>query len=52
MGKTFRDLHGGGGPCMGPIGVKAHLANRSYRHSVQIEGHKLTRQGAVSAAPF
>lgn len=37
---------------MGPIGVKAHLAPfvRSYS-VVQIES-MLTRQGAVSAAPF
>lgn len=37
---------------MGPIGVKAHLAPFVPGHSVvQIEG-MLTRQGAVSAAPF
>ncbi|EPE3661873.1 glycine dehydrogenase (aminomethyl-transferring), partial [Escherichia coli] len=41
-----------GGPGMGPIGVKAHLAPFVPGHSVvQIEG-MLTRQGAVSAAPF
>ncbi|NRF37066.1 glycine dehydrogenase (aminomethyl-transferring), partial [Bacillus velezensis] len=44
--------HGGGGPGMGPIGVKSHLAPFVPGHSVvQIEG-MLTRQGAVSAAPF
>lgn len=37
---------------MGPIGVKSHLAPFVPGHSVvQIEG-MLTRQGAVSAAPF
>ncbi|MEG0540630.1 MAG: glycine dehydrogenase (aminomethyl-transferring), partial [Comamonas sp.] len=42
----------GGGPGMGPIGVKSHLAPFVPGHSVvQIEG-MLTRQGAVSAAPF
>ncbi|NCI16993.1 aminomethyl-transferring glycine dehydrogenase [Cronobacter muytjensii] len=50
--KTFCIPHGGGGPGMGPIGVKAHLAPFVPGHSVvQIEG-MLTAQGAVSAAPF
>ncbi len=50
--KTFCIPHGGGGPGMGPIGVKAHLAPFVPGHSVvQIEG-MLTEQGAVSAAPF
>ncbi|ELY5814074.1 aminomethyl-transferring glycine dehydrogenase [Cronobacter turicensis] len=50
--KTFCIPHGGGGPGMGPIGVKAHLAPFVPGHSVvQIEG-MLTSQGAVSAAPF
>ncbi len=50
--KTFCIPHGGGGPGMGPIGVKSHLAPFVPGHSVvQIEG-MLTRQGAVSAAPF
>ncbi len=42
--KTFCIPHGGGGPGMGPIGVKAHLAPFVPGHSVvQIEG-MLTRQ--------
>lgn len=50
--KTFCIPHGGGGPGMGPIGVKAHLAPFVPGHSVvEIEG-MLTGQGAVSAAPF
>ena len=50
--KTFCIPHGGGGPGMGPIGVKAHLAPFVPGHSVvQIED-LLTEQGAVSAAPF
>ncbi|CAK9884308.1 MAG: Glycine dehydrogenase (decarboxylating) [Candidatus Erwinia impunctatus] len=50
--KTFCIPHGGGGPGMGPIGVKAHLAPFVPGHSVvHIEG-MLTSKGAVSAAPF
>lgn len=50
--KTFCIPHGGGGPGMGPIGVKAHLAPFVPGHSVvQLDG-LLTREGAVSAAPF
>ena len=44
--KTFAIPHGGGGPGMGPIGVKAHLAPF-------LPGDPGTGQaGAVSAAPF
>jgi glycine dehydrogenase len=48
--KTFCIPHGGGGPGMGPIGVKAHLAPF-------LPGHASTDQkpaavGPVSAAPF
>ncbi|EHD23111.1 MULTISPECIES: aminomethyl-transferring glycine dehydrogenase [Brenneria] len=50
--KTFCIPHGGGGPGMGPIGVKAHLAPFVPGHQVvKIDG-MLTGQGAVSAAPF
>ncbi len=53
--KTFAIPHGGGGPGMGPIGLKAHLAPFMADHAVQPTG-KATRshagQGAVSAAPF
>ena len=53
--KTFAIPHGGGGPGMGPIGLKAHLAPFMADHSVQPTG-EATRshagQGAVSAAPF
>ena len=50
--KTFCIPHGGGGPGMGPIGVKSHLAPFVPGHSVvEIEG-VLTTEGAVSAAPF
>ena len=45
--KTFAIPHGGGGPGMGPIGVKAHLAP-------YLPGHPETGgdQGPVSAAPY
>ncbi len=50
--KTFAIPHGGGGPGMGPIGLKAHLAPFMANHVVQpIDGpHK--GQSAVSAAPW
>jgi glycine dehydrogenase len=44
--KTFAIPHGGGGPGMGPIGLKAHLAPFMPGHVVT-GGH-----GAVSAAPW
>ena len=45
--KTFCIPHGGGGPGMGPIGVKAHLTKF-------LPGHPATdgSDGSVSAAPF
>ncbi|MEQ1677569.1 MAG: aminomethyl-transferring glycine dehydrogenase, partial [Chitinophagaceae bacterium] len=46
--KTFSIPHGGGGPGMGPICVKAHLAKHLPGHSS--DGLRLT--GAVSAAPY
>ncbi|MEG2039738.1 MAG: aminomethyl-transferring glycine dehydrogenase [Hafnia sp.] len=50
--KTFCIPHGGGGPGIGPIGVKSHLAPFVPGHTiVQIDG-LTTQQGAVSAAPF
>ena len=45
--KTFCIPHGGGGPGMGPIGVKAHLAPFLPGH-VSTDG----RPGAVSAGPY
>ena len=53
--KTFAIPHGGGGPGMGPIGLKAHLAPFMADHSVQPTGaaERAHRgQGAVSAAPW
>jgi len=48
--KTFCIPHGGGGPGMGPIGVKAHLAPYLPGHPV-LDGGK-TPVGPVSAAPY
>jgi glycine dehydrogenase len=45
--KTFCIPHGGGGPGVGPIGVKSHLAPYLPGH-----GHMESKHGAVSAAPF
>lgn len=49
--KTFCIPHGGGGPGMGPIGVKAHLAPFLPGHSV-VPATGVRNQGAVSGAPF
>jgi glycine dehydrogenase len=48
--KTFCIPHGGGGPGMGPIGVKAHLEPFLPGHPELKDGH--TAVGPVSAAPF
>ncbi|MCV6610997.1 MAG: aminomethyl-transferring glycine dehydrogenase [Amphritea sp.] len=50
--KTFAIPHGGGGPGMGPIGVKSHLAPFLSSHKVSpVEGLN-PENGAVAAAPF
>ncbi len=49
--KTFCIPHGGGGPGMGPIGVKAHLTAFLPTHSVIPVGGA-SGIGAVSAAPW
>nr|HQV16418.1 aminomethyl-transferring glycine dehydrogenase subunit GcvPB [Denitromonas sp.] len=46
--KTFCIPHGGGGPGVGPIGVKSHLAPFLPGHA----GTGLTGIGAVAAAPY
>ena len=50
--KTFCIPHGGGGPGMGPIGVKACLAPFLPGHAVGDTGGKHAVNSAVSAAPF
>ena len=48
--KTFCIPHGGGGPGMGPIGVKAHLAPFLPGHPVFASGKPPV--GPVAAAPY
>jgi glycine dehydrogenase len=50
--KTFCIPHGGGGPGMGPVGVKAHLAPFLPGHCDPGQVRGLMEQGPVSAAPF
>ncbi|KIZ36114.1 aminomethyl-transferring glycine dehydrogenase, partial [Rhodopseudomonas palustris] len=52
--KTFCIPHGGGGPGMGPIGVKAHLAPFLPGHPAEGEPSSGTLHGGgtVSAAPY
>ncbi|MGL6214427.1 aminomethyl-transferring glycine dehydrogenase [Billgrantia desiderata] len=50
--KTFCIPHGGGGPGMGPIGVKAHLAPYVSNHVVTPIAGVNENCGAVSAAAF
>jgi glycine dehydrogenase len=50
--KTFCIPHGGGGPGMGPIGMRAHLAPFMANHVVSEVPGAQAGQSAVSAAPF
>ena len=52
--KTFAIPHGGGGPGVGPICVKAHLAKHLPGHVVYSSGElgESLASGAVSAAPY
>ncbi len=50
--KTFCIPHGGGGPGVGPIGVKAHLAPYLPNHPLRPEAGPATGVGAISAAPW
>jgi glycine dehydrogenase len=47
--KTFCIPHGGGGPGVGPVAVRAHLADFLPAHPLMSAGRPV---GAVSAAPF
>jgi glycine dehydrogenase len=49
--KTFCIPHGGGGPGVGPIGVKAHLAGYLPSHPLIDLGRK-SGIGPISAAPY
>lgn len=50
--KTFCIPHGGGGPGVGPIGVKSHLAPFMPNHSIINVPGTTEGNGAVSAAPY
>ncbi len=50
--KTFAIPHGGGGPGMGPIALKSHLAPFIPNHAVQKVAGAHEGQSAVSAAPW
>jgi glycine dehydrogenase len=50
--KTFCIPHGGGGPGMGPIGLKSHLAPFMANNVVAPIAGTSQGQSAVSAAPF
>lgn len=50
--KTFAIPHGGGGPGMGPIGVKAHLSPFLPDHALINVDEETAGNGAVSAAPY
>ncbi|RMH82477.1 MAG: glycine dehydrogenase (aminomethyl-transferring) [Actinomyces sp.] len=50
--KTFCIPHGGGGPGVGPIGVRAHLAPFLPNHPLVPEAGPSTGPGPVAAAPW
>lgn len=49
--KTFAIPHGGGGPGMGPIGVKAHLVEFLPRNPIY-DAEDYANKTSVSASPF
>jgi glycine dehydrogenase len=50
--KTFCIPHGGGGPGVGPIGVREHLAPYLPTHPLQPAAGPVTGVGPISAAPW
>ncbi len=50
--KTFTIPHGGGGPGVGPIGVRQHLAPFLPNHPLAPDAGPVTGIGPVSGAPF
>jgi glycine dehydrogenase len=50
--KTFCIPHGGGGPGVGPIGVRAHLAPYLPNHPLQPTAGPATGVGPISGAPW
>lgn len=50
--KTFCIPHGGGGPGVGPVAVRSHLAPYLPSHPLHPEESKREGVGAISAAPY
>ncbi len=50
--KTFCIPHGGGGPGVGPVAVREHLAKYLPSHPMHPEERKRSGIGAISAAPY
>lgn len=50
--KTFCIPHGGGGPGVGPIGVRSHLAPYLPNHPLQPEAGPETGVGPIAGAPW
>ncbi len=50
--KTFCIPHGGGGPGVGPVAVRAHLAPHLPNHPLRPDAGPATGVGPVSAAPW
>ncbi|MDT4928481.1 MAG: glycine dehydrogenase [Pseudonocardiales bacterium] len=50
--KTFCIPHGGGGPGVGPVAVRSHLAAYLPNHPQQPAAGPATGSGAISAAPW
>ncbi len=50
--KTFCIPHGGGGPGVGPVGVRAHLAPYLPNHPLNDEAGHATGPVPISAAPY
>jgi glycine dehydrogenase len=50
--KTFSIPHGGGGPGVGPVISRAHLAPYLPNHPLDLEAGPATGPGPISAAPF
>jgi glycine dehydrogenase len=50
--KTFTIPHGGGGPGVGPVAVRSHLAPYLPSHPMHPEAEKREGIGPISAAPY